>query len=354
MKNRGKSWMMFVVIAVLLLVTMGCSKGQEANQKETQSTTYEYTVRKGPLIETVDVSGQVVADESYEVKSLVSGIVKEVYVEEGDKVKAGDVLVELEDEDYQLNYLRALQNYELAKAEGSELFIKQRELELAIASRNLERTKIRSPIDGVVISVEVKKGEPVGSSRVVAQIVNVDSVHVEGAVDEVDYGKLEVGQRAVITLENLSNMKAIGTLSYVSSVARTSGGLTVFPIKVDIQKRSGMEKVVPGLSCDISVMVVNKTDVITVPVNAILRDPKGGYVVKVKSGEEIEERPVEVGYVGDFVAEITSGLEEGEIVVIDKNAASSFLQGGLNWDRQKLLQKFPSGSAPNPMKFLGR
>lgn len=350
MKNRGTSWMMFVVMAVLLLVTMGCNKVREANQKETQSITYEYTVKKGPLIETVDVSGQVVADESYEVKSLVSGIVKEVYVEEGNKVKAGDVLVELEDENYQLNYLKALQNYELAKAEGSELLIKQRGLELEIASRDLERTKIRSPIDGVVVSVGVvKEGESVGSSRVMAQIVNVDSVHVEGAADEVDYGKLEVGQRAVITFENLSNMKTIGTLSYVSSVARTSGGLTVFPIKVDIQKRPGMEKVVPGLSCDISVMIVNKTDVITVPVNAIYRDPKGGYVVKVRSGEEIEERSVEVGYVGDFVAEITSGLEEGEIVIINRNAASSFFQGGANQDRQK----FP-GPAANPMRFLGR
>jgi len=348
MRNRG-SWVTFVAVAVLLLVTIGCSKTQEANQKETQSTTYEYTVRKGPLIETVDVSGQVVTDESYEVKSLVSGIVKRVYVEEGVKVKTGDVLVELEDEDYQLNYLKALQNYELAKAEGSELLIKQRGLELEIARRNLERTKIRSPIDGVVVSAGVREGEPVGSGKVVAQIVNVDSVHVEGAVDEVDYGKLEIGQRAVITFENLSNVKTIGTVSYISPVAQTSGGLTIFPIKVDIQKRPGMEKIVPGLSCDVSVMIVNKTDVITVPVNAILRDPKGGYVIKVRSGEKIEERPVEVGYVGDFVAEITSGLEEGEIVIIDRNAASSFFQGGSNQDRQK----FP-GPAANPMRFLGR
>jgi len=348
MKNR-RSWVAFVAVAILLLVAMGCNRAQEATQEEAQSTTYEYTVKKGPLIETVDVSGQVVTDESYDVKSLVSGIVKKVYVEEGAKVKTGDVLVELEDDDYQLNYLKALQNYELAKAEGSELLIKQRELELEITRRNLERTKIRSPIDGVVISVGVREGEPIGSGKVVAQIVNADSVHVEGAVDEVDYGKLEIGQRAVVTFENLSNMRTIGTVSYISPVAQTSGGLTVFPIKVDIQKRPGMEKIVPGLSCDVSVMIVNKTDVITVPVNAISRNPEGGYVIKVRSGEKIEERPVEVGYVGDFVAEITSGLEEGEIVIIDRNAASPFLQGGSNQNRQGL-----PGPVVNPMRFLGR
>ena len=333
-----------LALSLMIIALLAGCKVSSSDTRSTSSTTYEYVVRRGPLLETVDISGRVVADEEREVRTLVAGVVEKVFVEEGDRVKKGDELLELEDEMYRLNYLKALQNYENARAEGTRFLLEQRKLELEMARRELERTKIYAPIDGVVVTVNVDEGEPVNSGKVIVSIVSVDSIHVEGAIDEVDYGKIEIGQRAMVMFESL-NLSVPGTVSYISPVAHTSGGLNVFPLKVKIGKRRGMEKIVPGLSCDVKIIVVNKHDVLVIPVDA-LRKFGDEYFVRVKTDEGIEDRKISVGYIGDFVAEVISGLREGETLLIAKGGQSGSAKGS--------IKQGPAGRRINPFRILGR
>jgi len=308
------------VLTVLITFSFILSCNLRKDEKEQNSTDYyEYTVKRGVLFESVDISGQVVSDEEYKVKSLVSGVVKRVLVERGDRVKRGEILVELDDDDYLLNRIKALQNYENARISGSKLLLEQRKLELKIAEKNLERAKIRSPIDGVVVSVDVKEGDILNVGKVVATVINDRKLHIEGAIDEVDFGKVTVGQKAIVHFESLGGLRVPAVVTYISPVAITTGGLNIFPIELRFEADVENARIVPGLSCDVSIVVMSKEGVLTVPANALGHE-SSGYYVELKTKDGVKKQPVEVGYIGEYYAEIKNGLKEGDVIVIRKRS----------------------------------
>ncbi|HEY8541701.1 MAG TPA: efflux RND transporter periplasmic adaptor subunit, partial [Pseudothermotoga sp.] len=273
--------------------------------------------------------------------ALVSGVVKKIYVKEGDTVKAGDLLVELDDTDYRLSYLKALQNYELAKNSGSKLLIEQRQLELDIAKRDLDRCKITSPVDGIVTALNVEVNDYVSKGTtvdVVARVVNVNNLYVSASVEEMDYSKIKVGQTASLTFEAFEGVNFPAKVTYVGSEAQTSSGIVTIPIKLNLispkslqqsststrgqQLEELMNKIIPGLSCEAEIVVMNKTNVMVVPTGAITYESGKAYVT-VKNGNTTEKRQVSVGEKFSSGYEILDGLKEGEVIIINRTSTSS-------------------------------
>jgi len=328
-----KSALYGIAIILVLSLIVSCN-GERSTQQisNTSDSTIEYTVRRGNVTDTVSVFGQVMAENSAEITALVSGVVKKVNVQEGDTVKAGDVLVELDDTDYKLAYVKALQNYETAKNSGSKLLAEQRQLELEIASRDLERCKITSPVNGVVVTLNVKVGDYVRSfSDIIAKITDLSNLYVSAAIEEIDYPQVKIGQAAEITLDAFQGLKLPGQVTYIGNEAQTVSGIVNVPIKVGfvfqrVQSDIGTArqlansiKIIPGLSCEVEIIVSSKTDAIIVPNAAITFEGKKAYVT-VKSGETTEKREVTVGERTSSGYEIIDGLEEGEILVISRNS----------------------------------
>lgn len=327
--------------SILILFLSSCNRNVQQSSTATTSTT-EYTVKKTNLVDTITVSGTIKAESSAEVQALVSGVVKKIYVKEGDTVKAGDLLVELDDTDYRLSYLKALQNYELAKNSGSKLLIEQRQLELDIAKRDLDRCKITSPVDGIVTALNVEVNDYVSKGTtvdVVARVVNVNNLYVSAAVEEMDYSKIKVGQTASLTFEAFEGVRFPAKVTYVGSEAQTSSGIVTIPIKLNLisakslQSAAGvssrnqqieelMNKVIPGLSCEADIVVLNKTDVIVVPTGAITYESGKAYVT-VKNANTTEKRQVTVGEKFSSGYEILDGLKEGEIVIVSRSSSSN-------------------------------
>jgi len=337
-KNAG----LYILISasILLLFLWSCNRNTQQSSN-TAPTVTEYTVKKTNLIDTITVSGTIKAESSAEVQALVSGVVKKVYVKEGDTVKAGDLLVELDDTDYRLSYLKALQNYELAKNSGSKLLIEQRQLELDIAKRDLDRCKITSPVDGVVTALNVEVNDYVSKGTtvdVVARVVNVDNLYVSAAVEEMDYSKVKIGQTASLNFEAFEGVRFPAKVTYVGSEAQISSGIVTIPIKLGLlsvkstQSAAGrtgasqleelMNKIIPGLSCEAEIVVMNKTDVMVVPTGALTYEAGKAYVT-VKSGDKTEKRQVTVGERFSSGYEILEGLKEGEVVIVSRVSSSN-------------------------------
>ena len=304
----------FIVVVIFLITSCGASTKQKS-----VNPVQEYTVQRGAIMESVDVSGFLVAKDDKTIKSYVSGVVKKVYVQEGDEVKRGDLIAELEDDEYRLSYEKAKKAYEEALISGSESDISIKKLELNIAKKKLDEAKIYAPFDGIIADVFVSDGDIVGNGAKIARVVS-KKVYVQAAVDEIDYGKIKVGSNAIVSFEALPQSKAFGRVSFISPVAQNSGGLVVFPIKVEIERGKNIDKAAPGMSCDLSIVIAKLENVLKIPSDALIFN-KGKYFVKVKNGEKVEEREVKVGYVGDFFAQVLSGLKEGDVIVIERQSA---------------------------------
>jgi multidrug efflux pump subunit AcrA (membrane-fusion protein) len=347
-----------VIVSLIILIFTSCSRN--TTQTNTVQVS-EYVVSKTNLTNTITLSGTVQAREYADIKSLVSGIVKKVNVSKGDNVKAKDVILELDDTEYRLAYIRALQNYETAKNSGSKLLIQQREIELELAKRDLENCKLVSPISGVVSSIDVKQGDLISSGKTIARVVNLEKLYVSASVDEVDYSRIALGQAATVSFDAIEGLAVGARVTYISSEAQTSQGIVVVPIELDLlgvdvpQLRSRLSqagidptqfqqrlqqlrtqgnlaqmpqrqlqsssqnqstRIIPGLSCEVNIVTMSKENVLAVPINAVKFSSGKAYVTVKKSDGSTEEREISVGVRTNNFYEVVSGLQEGEVVLV--------------------------------------
>ena len=353
---RRTRWL--VIVSLIILIFTSCSRN--TTQARTVQVS-EYVVSKTNLTNTITLSGTVQAREYADIKSLVSGIVKKVNVSKGDNVKAKDVILELDDTEYRLAYIRALQNYETAKNSGSKLLIQQREIELELAKRDLENCKLVSPISGVVSSIDVKQGDLISSGKTIARVVNLEKLYVSASVDEVDYSRIALGQAATVSFDAIEGLAVGARVTYISSEAQTSQGIVVVPIELDLlgvdvpQLRSRLSqagidptqfqerlqqlrtqgnlaqmpqrqlqsssqnqsaRIIPGLSCEVNIVTMSKENVLAVPINAVKFSSGKAYVTVKKSDGSTEEREISVGVRTNNFYEVVSGLQEGEVVLV--------------------------------------
>ena len=353
---RRTRWL--VIVSLIILIFTSCSRN--TTQTNTVQVS-EYVVSKTNLTNTITLSGTVQAREYADIKSLVSGIVKKVNVSKGDNVKAKDVILELDDTEYRLAYIRALQNYETAKNSGSKLLIQQREIELELAKRDLENCKLVSPISGVVSSIDVKQGDLISSGKTIARVVNLEKLYVSASVDEVDYSRIALGQAATVSFDAIEGLAVGARVTYISSEAQTSQGIVVVPIELDLlgldvpqlrnrlsqagidptqfqerlqqlrtqgnlaqmpqrQLQSSSQnqsaRIIPGLSCEVNIVTMSKENVLAVPINAVKFSSGKAYVTVKKSDGSTEEREISVGVRTNNFYEVVSGLQEGEVVLV--------------------------------------
>jgi HlyD family secretion protein len=210
------------------------------------------------------------------------------------------------------------------------------ELALAEARRALETETIAAPFAGMVARINVDEGDVIsapGAAQVaVVQLIDDSVMELVVDLDEIDIPGVALGQRAVIEVDALPDMALEGRVSSISPLPRVEAGVVFYSVKIsfDVPLASGIRA---GMSATVDIVLSDLTDVLLVPDRAIRYDEQGNPVVQVMvTGEpegtpEIEERPVVIGVSDGFQTEIISGLEEGEVVVIEVPAETS-TQGG--------------------------
>jgi len=193
----------------------------------------------------------------------------------------------------------------------------------------LSKTRIRSPIDGVVIQVDIKVGETViagttnipGSTMMV--IADPSETLTEVQVDEADIAQVREGQNADIFTAAYPETPLSGTIQSIASVARQTPGQASlsFLVKVLLDEQDRM-KIRPGMSVRADIYTQTSEETLAIPVQAVLydedTDDEGNeeqtYVFVMQDGKAIR-KDVEVGISSDSDQEITDGLEEGELVI---------------------------------------
>lgn len=283
----------------------------------------------------VRLVGIVLANRDVTVAAEEGGVVREIYVEKGTPVSAGQPLFKIDDallraqlEQAEANARLARETYERQRRlweeeeVGSELtYLQARyaaeaaEAQARLLATRLERTTVRAPIAGILDARLVEVGAMVAAGTPVGRIVDVSKVKVAAGVPERYAGEIRLGAEAIVQLDVAGGREFRGALSFVGTAV--DDGSRTFPVEIEVQNPDGA--LVPGLVANVGVARRDLDAAIVVPQEAVLR-AEDGYVVYVAVQREgawrAEARPVVTGASRGGRVLIESGLEPGELVVV--------------------------------------
>jgi RND family efflux transporter MFP subunit len=324
------------------------------------------TVSEQPTEKIRKFSGQVAAVNSSGLSFEVGGQVESVEVDIGDRVKKGDVLSVLDPEPYQLDVdaaeaelIKARENVTKTNAEyerqkrifeqgaGAERYVEVSEYnykaaksavnfqiaKLDLAKRNLRKTKLTSPYDGVIAWRAVEPNEKVLAGQKILEINATGRMEVQLAVPETNIDLIHIDDPVTISFPTLPDESAYGRISYIGGAAVKANA---FPVKVALMNPSG--KVKPGMTAEanLSIKDENRKSGYLVPMQAVMPSPEPdrGYAFVYDPGTStVKKKPVRSRGTADKRVIIDEGLDAGDIIAV---AGVSFLADGLE---VKLLEE---------------
>jgi len=204
----------------------------------------------------------------------------------------------------------------IAVAEAEQA-VSDLEIQIAELEDQMELATILAPIDGVITAVDIESGFVAPSVDAIA--IDSATLVVIADVVESDISSLDLGQTALVTIDAL-DIDVPGTVTSISP--STEGGnssVVTFPVTVTLTEPDPLIK--SGMSSDVEITIAEAPGVVAVPAVA-LNGRNGTYTVRVANADGgIEPRQVTVGLVNETLAEIQSGVLEGESVVVGTNTA---------------------------------
>ena len=216
-----------------------------------------------------------------------------------------------------------------SQVSNAELSLQSARLSAGSAADNLDDYRIEAPISGTVIEKKFKAGDKVdgASSGTLAIIYDMSYLKVEMDVNELDIGKVRAGQSVEITAAALMGQTFQGTVERVSVNGTTTNGFTTYPVTIVVENYGDLK---PGMNVSATILGETAENALCVPVGAVNRGntvlvPGEGAMSEDGSAvadlSKLEERPVTLGRSDEAYIEITSGLTEGETVLIVDQAA---------------------------------
>lgn len=249
-----------------------------------------------------------------------SGTVSALCVKEGAQVSADTALIQLSGDNLTKQVLNASDN------------LRSAELSVEDTQKQVDDYTITAPISGTIISKDVKVGDTVGTSTATADTMCViyDMSYLEMTlnVDELDILNIKEGQKATITADAVSGQTFEGVVTSISKAGTTTGGTTTYPVTIRIDE---MGDLLPGMNATAEIEVSSASNALAVPNGSVVR---GNYVLVTKdspsAANAVQDMTAPDGYVyvkittgtsdNDSI-EVTGGLQEGDTIAYDANAA---------------------------------
>lgn len=348
-----------VTIIIVLAVIVGSLFFFRSGDKK--ATTYETVeLKKGSINNTVTATGTIEPITKVDVGTQVSGTISRIYVDYNSVVTKGQLLAELdkkllqaelnsemanlrstksEYEYQQKNYTRLRQlhdkklisdtEYEeaLYQYEKAEQAYKKAQATLVKAESNLDYATIYSPIDGVVLSREVEEGQTVAASFETPTMFTIANdlrkMQVIADVDEADIGQVLEGQRVTFTVDAFPDDTFEGDVTQVRLNPTTESNVVTYEVVIDAPNPD--LKLKPGLTANITVYTMEKTDILLAPLKAFRFTPeaiptpeagRGEKVVWLQTAEGLVPKIIKTGVSDGIYMEIKEGLPEGSRLVV--------------------------------------
>lgn len=377
-------WRRFIVAALILASIAAVTM----YRKQSQALDVQVSaVSKGDLTDSILASGNLVYRTQVALRSELMARVDAVFVQEGDKVEAGQLLLQLDPQSYRAsleqaraqsarartdiqmattrlkNVERQLKRQQQLASKGliqqelldnlrSEQLLAQlaqqsaeQQLAQSLAAEQqaadlLAKTELRSPISGVIVAVDVKAGETVipGSAQMMGSdlmtIADTSALLAELRLDEADVQSVHVGQNVKVFAAAAPDQALSGKVQSISSSARQLGQSQALAFKVKVLLENAEGALYPGMSCRAELQTAALSQVWSVPVSALQSLPTGTAAAPssrqiwlVRDGRAYPQT-VEVGLATDTAQQISQGLTGTEQVITGPARIFTSLQAG--------------------------
>ncbi len=334
------------------------------------------SAKKKTIIEAVEASGTVNPVNTVDIGSQVSGMIKEIYVDYNSKVTKGQLLAQIDPSLFQAQVDKARGDLEAAKSNKAKVeamlvydkknyerykklytknYVAKSDLDLAEATyksdlaqiaaaqgtinqaqatlnnnlTNLRYTRIVSPVDGIVVSRAVDVGQTVAASFQTPTLFQVaqdlTNMQIEVNVSEADIGKIKKGQEVEYTLDGYADSVFHGLVKEVRIAPTTVSNVVTYTVIVDVDNKD--QKMIPGMTANVSIITNKSENVICVPTEALRFSPaeitggkkykdQGLWVIKDNKPQRIT---IKTGAKDSDKTEIISEqLKEGDKVILKK------------------------------------
>jgi len=203
--------------------------------------------------------------------------------------------------------------------------VAMKKIALEDARQSLSETRVLSPIDGVVTTLQVQAGtiissgiQNVGGGTTILNLADLSKLYVKALVDESEIGKVRVGQKAYFSVDAFPFESFNGVVDRVAAKGSISSNVVVFEVTILVENPD-QQKLKPEMSVDVRIEVLDEKSVLKVPYEAVLQEEIEPYVyVQDKSREEASRKFVKLGLNnGDYYL-VRSGMQEGDEILVWK------------------------------------
>lgn len=326
----------FLTAAALSIASLSaCSNGENnENMNDDADSTLVIPVEvmdvsRGTISAYYSNTATLEAVEEANIVSKVRGIIQEINVEEGDEVRAGQVIAKIEDDQYRIEAERAKATLDRMYNDfqrNKELFDKQlisaevyensrfeyeaQKSAYELAQLNYQHTSIKSPITGVISERMVKKGNMIGIDQQVFRVTDFDPIQAILYVPEHERSKIRKGQRAELLADAIPGTLFTGKVERISPTIDPTTGT----FKVTIYMDQNQDFLRPGMFGRVKIVYDTRENTKMIPKAAIISEDETQSVFVIKDSLAFRKN-IRTGYINGTNIEVIDGLEDGEMVV---------------------------------------
>ena len=344
-------WLM-IILVFGFVIRMGIDiKEKKERLKEERKTSIKVenpsvrvitlAVEPKKLEDRINLPATVEPYENLWVKAEVPGQVVDIFVDEGQVVKKGQVLAEIDNRDYVSRLERIEANFKLAISDHERMSklardriatvtdlekvdtrLKDLKAQLTEAKLALSRTKITAPISGRLNQITAKIGDWMGVDKPVAQILQYDQVKVTVGVPESDVASVFDLNKANILIEALGDRRVLGEKIFLSRQPRTLARL--YDLELSVKNPDG--RILPGMFARVELIKKVYEGAISIPLYAIIMRGNESFVY-IERDHIAKKRAVKLGILSGWQIQVKSGLNPGDRVIV---VGHRFLDEGQN------------------------
>lgn len=368
-----------ITLAVGAFIALIVSKQISGDKKQAEVNIAQ--VELGDIADSIMASGNLVFNTHVQLRSEVTGRVDKIFVQEGQGVKQGDMLMRLDTTAFESEVTRSkailrateieikhnktrLANLERQLKRQKDLYdvglgnqesyeniesardlakidiesriesYNQAQASLQIAQDRLSKSVFRAPMSGLLASVNIKEGETViaGTTNIIGSdlmlVADPSAILAELRVDETDIASIKLNQKANIYAAAYPNKPFSGTVINIGTSAKNQAGSQGLSFKVKVLLDTTERQLYAGMSCRAEIATSIAENGLKLPIEAIQKEDDKTFVWRLNSDNTVSKIAVTVGISSDIEQAITDGLNEGDKIVIGPARPVSLLTEG--------------------------